>query len=58
MKKKIRKKKRNWKESLDYLNDQSIMDVDVGSYKHKVKKKYIRKPKYKKNWNDEIQKRK
>ena len=58
MKKKIRKKKRNWKESLDYLNDQSIMDFDVGSHKHKVKKKYIRKPKYKKNWNDEIQKRK
>ena len=52
----------------DRLNDQSLRikqvsrevfkDADIGTRKHKVKKKYTRKPKYKKNWNDEIQERK
>ncbi len=64
-KRKRRKKKRNWQESLDYLNDQSLMikrasreefmDADIGTRKHKNKKKYTRKPKYKKKWQDEIQ---
>ena len=65
MSKKKKKKKRNWQESLDYLNDQSIriksisrdvfMDADIGTRRHKNKKKYTRKPKYKKKWDDEIQ---
>jgi len=66
-KKKQRKKKRNWQDALDYLNDQSLMikrvsrdvfmDADIGTRKHKVKKKYTRKPKHKKKWDDEIQER-
>ena len=39
--KKIRKKK--------------TIDTDIDIRRHKVKKKYTRKPKYKKNWDDEIQ---
>ncbi len=64
-KKKRRKKKRTWQESLDYLNDQSLMikrasreefmDADIGTRRHKNKKKYTRKPKYKKKWQDEVQ---
>ena len=30
-------------------------DTDIGTRKHKDKKKYTRKPKYKKKWDDEIQ---
>ena len=65
MKKKKRNKKRTMKQKLDRLNDQSLrikqvsrevfMEADIGTRKHKVKKKYTRKPKYKKNWDDEIQ---
>ena len=65
MKKKKRNKKRTMKQKLDRINDQSLrikqvsrevfMEADIGTRKHKVKKKYTRKPKYKKNWNDEIQ---
>ena len=65
MKKKKRNKKRTMKQKLDRLNDQSLrikqvsrevfMEADIGTRMHKVKKKYTRKPKYKKNWNDEIQ---
>ena len=65
MKKKKRNKKRTIKQKLDRINDQSLrikqvsrevfMEADIGTRKHKVKKKYTRKPKYKKNWNDEIQ---
>jgi len=65
MKKKKRNKKSTMKEKLDRLNDQSLrikqvsrevfMEADIGTRKHKVKKKYTRKPKYKKNWDDEIQ---
>jgi hypothetical protein len=65
MKKRRKKKRRNLQQALDYLNDQSRMikeisrdvfkDADIGTRRHKVKKKYTRKPKYKKNWDDEIQ---
>ena len=62
---KKRRKKKTLKEMRDRLNDQSLrikqvsrevfMDADIGTRRHKVKKKYTRKPKYKKNWDDEIQ---
>jgi hypothetical protein len=65
MKKKKRNKKSTMKQKLDRLNDQSLrikqvsrevfMDADIGTRKHKVKKKYTRKPKYKKRWEDEVQ---
>ena len=65
MKKKKRNKKRTMKQKLDRINDQSLRikqvsrdffkEADIGTRKHKVKKKYTRKPKYKKNWDDEIQ---
>ncbi len=68
MKRKQRKrkpKKRTLKQKMDRLNDQSLMikrasreefkDADIGTRRHKVKKGYIRKPKYKKKWDDEIQ---
>ena len=64
MKKRRKKKRRNLQQALDYLNDQSrmikeisrdvFMGADIGTRRHKVKKKYTRKPKYKKNWDDEI----
>ena len=63
--KKKRNKRRTEKEKLDRLNDQShrarlasrdfFKDADIGTRRHKVKKKYTRKPKYKKKWDDEIQ---
>ena len=62
---KKRRKKKTLKEMRDRLNDQSLRikqvsrdvfkDADIGTRKHKVKKKYTRKPKYKKKWQDEIQ---
>jgi len=65
MSKKRKPKKRTLKQMKDRLNDQSLMikqvsrevfkDADIGTRRHKVKKKYTRKPKYKKNWDDEIQ---
>ena len=65
MKKKKRNKKRTLIQLRDRLNDQSLRikqvsrdffkDADIGTRRHKVKKKYTRKPKYKKNWDDEIQ---
>ena len=62
-----RKKKRNKKKTLqqikDYLNDKSLyikrvsrdyfMGTDIGTRKHKDKKKYNRKVKYKKDYRDE-----
>ena len=49
----------------EYLNDQShkarlasrdfFKGADIGTRRHKVKKKYTRKPKYRKKWQDEIQ---
>ena len=63
--KKKRNKKKSFQQMLDYLNDQSLMikrasreeymHDDIGTRKHKNKKKYTRKPKYKKKWQDEIQ---
>ena len=62
---KKRRKKKTLKEMRDRLNDQSLrikqvsrevfMEADIGTRRHKVKNKYTRKPKYKKNWEDEIQ---
>jgi len=50
MKKKKRNKKRTMKQKLDRINDQSLrikqvsrevfMEADIGTRKHKVKKKY------------------
>ena len=60
-----RRKKKTIKQMQDRLNDKSLQikhasrdffkDADIGTRRHKVKKKYTRKPKYKKNWDDEIQ---
>ena len=62
---KRRKKKKTIQQMKDRLNDQSLRikqvsrdffkDADIGTRRHKVKKKYTRKPKYKKKWDDEIQ---
>ncbi|MAH42777.1 hypothetical protein CL614_03570 [archaeon] len=61
--KKKRNKKRTFQQLLDYLNDQSIrikaisrevfMGADVGTRKHKDKKKYNRKIKHKKKLENE-----
>jgi hypothetical protein len=61
--KKKRNKKKSFQQMLDYLNDQALMikrvsrevfmDADIGTRKHKDKKKYNRKRKHKKRWNDE-----
>tara|TARA_B100000902_G_scaffold399167_1_gene468755 strand:+ start:1805 stop:2002 length:198 start_codon:yes stop_codon:yes gene_type:complete len=62
-----RRKKRNKKKTLaqikEYLNDKSLyikrvsrdffMGTDIGTRKHKDKKKYTRKVKYKKDWRNE-----
>ena len=63
MGKKKRKKKKTLQQILDYLNDQSIriksisrevfMGADIGTRKHKDKKKYNRKVKHKKRYEDE-----
>ncbi len=60
-----RRKKKTIKQMQERLNDQSLYikqvsrevfkDADIGTRKHKVKKKYTRKPKYKTKWDDEIQ---
>ena len=57
--KKKRNKKKSFQQMLDYLNDQALMikrvsrevfmGVDIGTRKHKDKKKYNRKIKHKKN---------
>tara|TARA_R100000008_G_scaffold84653_1_gene72642 strand:- start:58 stop:261 length:204 start_codon:yes stop_codon:yes gene_type:complete len=62
---KRKRKKKTLKQMRDRLNDQSIRikqisrevfkEADIGTRKHKDKKKYNRKLKYKKDWNDEIQ---
>ena len=61
--KKKRNKKRTMQQMLDYLNDKSLyikrisreefMDADTGTRRHKDKKKYNRKQKYKKRLTDE-----
>ena len=62
-KKRHRKKRTTLQQVLEYINDQSLRikqvsrdffkDADIGTRRHKVKKKYTRKPKYKRNWQDE-----
>ena len=61
--KKRKPKRKTLKQMRDRLNDQSLRikqvsrdffkDADIGTRRHKVKKKYTRKPKYKRNWQDE-----
>ena len=62
--KKKRNKKKSFQQMLDYLNDQSriikevsrefFMGTDIGTRRHKDKKKYNRKQKHKKGFdNDE-----
>ncbi len=61
--KKKRNKKKTMQQMLDYLNDQSriikevsrefFMGTDIGTRKHKDKKKYNRKQKHKKRLDDE-----
>ena len=63
MAKKRKKKKKTLQQILDYINDQSLrikrvsrdyfMGTDIGTRRHKDKKKYNRKVKHKKNWRDE-----
>ena len=58
-----KKKKKSFQQMLDYLNDQALMikrvsrevlmDADIGTRKHKDKKKYSRKVKHKKRYGDE-----
>ena len=58
-----KKKKKSFQQMLDYLNDQALMikrvsrevfmDADIGTRKHKDKKKYSRKIKHKKRLDDE-----
>ena len=65
MGRKRKRKNKTLKQMRDRLNDQSLRikqvsrdffkEADIGTRSHKVKKKYTRKPKYKKNWDDEIQ---
>ena len=61
--KKKRNKKKSFQQMLDYLNDQALMikqvsreffkDTDIGTRRHKDKKKYNRKQKHKKRLDDE-----
>ena len=61
--KKKRNKKKTMQQMLDYLNDQSriikevsrefFMGTDIGTRRHKDKKKYNRKQKHKKRLDDE-----
>lgn len=63
MAKKRNKKKKTMQQMLDYINDQSLrikrvsrdyfMGTDIGTRKHKDKKKYNRKVKHKKRLDDE-----
>ncbi len=58
-----RKKKKSFQQMLDYINDQALMikrvsrevfmDADIGTRKHKDKKKYSRKVKHKKRLDNE-----
>ena len=63
MGRKRKRKNKTLKQMRDRLNDQSLRikqvsrdffkEADIGTRRHKVKKKYTRKQKYKKNWEDE-----
>ena len=58
-----KKKKKTLQQILDYINDQSLrikrvsrdyfMGTDIGTRRHKDKKKYNRKIKHKKDWRNE-----
>ena len=60
---KKKKKKKTMQQMIDYINDQSLrikrvsrdffMGTDIGTRKHKDKKKYNRKVKHKKRLNNE-----
>ena len=60
-----KKKKKTLQQIMDYLNDQSLyikkisrevfMGVDIGTRKHKDKKKYSRKQKHKKNLTRDLE---
>ena len=62
-KKKQKRKLRTLQQALDYINDKSriikeisrdvFMGADIGMRKHKDKKKYSRKVKHKKRYEDE-----
>tara|TARA_Y100000004_G_scaffold178041_1_gene220239 strand:- start:456 stop:650 length:195 start_codon:yes stop_codon:yes gene_type:complete len=62
-KKKKKNKKKTMQQMLDYLNDKSLyikrvsrdffMGTDIGTRRHKDKKKYNRKVKHKKDFRDE-----
>ena len=64
MGRKRKRKNKTLKQMRDRLNDQSLRikqvsrdffkEADIGTRRHKVKKKYTRKPKYKSDWEDEI----
>ena len=57
-----KKKKKTLQQMKDYLNDKSryikivsrdfFMGTDIGTRRHKDKKKYNRKVKHKKKWDD------
>ena len=61
-KKKRKIKNKTMQEMLDYLNDKSLyikrvsrdffMGTDIGMRKHKDKKKYNRRVKHKKRWDE------
>ena len=63
-KKRHKKKKKTMQQMLDYLNDKSLyikrvsrdffMGTDIGTRRHKDKKKYNRKVKHKKRYRDDI----
>ena len=60
-----KKKKLSLNKLKERLNDQSLrikqvsrdffMGTDIGTRRHKVKTKYTRKPKYKKDWKDDLE---
>jgi len=62
-KRKHKKKKKTLAQIKEYLNDKSLyikrisrdffMGTDIGTRKHKDKKKYTRKRKHKKDWRNE-----
>ena len=61
-KKKQKRKLKTLQQALDYINDKSriiktvsrdfFMGTDIGTRKHKDKKKYTRKIKHKRRWDD------
>jgi|TARA_B100000287_G_C20537122_1_gene743179 hypothetical protein len=64
MSRKRKKKKKTLQQIMDYINDKSLyikrvsrdyfMGTDIGTRKHKDKKKYNRKQKFKKDYRNDI----